>query len=194
MATNSMKSKEKKPGLFQWLVVIVVSLLFALIMTFIILFATDVNVTKFTKETINKIPFLEDTVTTDKEELHENQLLAKEDTITQLEGQMEELEAEVQTKTDTIEELETTVSSLNEQLNQTSNEEEASEDDNQAFQEMSVTFEEMKPKNAADILANMEQATVIPVLEQLDAEVRAEILSEMEAEMAATYSAELLAQ
>ncbi len=50
MATNPAKNKEKKPGIFQWLIVVLVSLIFTILVTVVILYVMGVDISKYTKD------------------------------------------------------------------------------------------------------------------------------------------------
>ncbi|SHN16215.1 MotE family protein [Gracilibacillus kekensis] len=188
MAPNPSKNKEKKAGIFQWLIVIFVSLLFAALITVIILVTMGIDISKYTKETLNKVPFIEEQVTTDSEELFENNLAKKDQEISNLEEELEVVQYEAQGKDSTISELEEEIENLTTQLAELEQQATESTDVGSGYQELSESFSAMKPKVAAPIIENMENTIALPLLRELDAEIRGEILGEMEPEIAADYS------
>ncbi|WP_208592494.1 MotE family protein [Gracilibacillus suaedae] len=188
MATNPKKNNEKKPSVFQWLIVILVSLIFALLITVLILYVMGVDVGKYTKETLNKVPFIDEQVTTDQEELHANQLEEKDQQIDKLQEELDALQYEVQTKDGTISELEEEISDLSSQIVELEDAQENDTENSDSIDELAASFTAMKPKTAAPILETMEADIAVPLLRQLDSEVRGEILGGMDPEIAAEYS------
>ncbi|SFM32232.1 Flagellar motility protein MotE, a chaperone for MotC folding [Gracilibacillus orientalis] len=188
MAANPKKNKEKKPSIFQWFIVILVPLIFALLITVIILYFMGVDVGKHTKETLNKVPFISEQVTTDQEELHTNQLAEKDQQIDDIQEEMDALQYEVQSKDGTISELEEEISTLSSQIVELEAEQESDTTNLDSFEELATSFTAMKPKLAAPIIESMEDDIAVPLLRQLESEVRGEIFGEMEPEIAAGYS------
>ncbi|MGP4040297.1 MotE family protein [Gracilibacillus sp. D59] len=188
MATNLKKSKENKASVFQWLIVIFVPLIFALVFAVIILHFMGVDTGKYTKDTLNKVPFISEQVTTDGEELHANQLAEKDQVIKKLQEEVDALQHEVQTKEGTISELEEKNSTMSSQIGELEEAQQSETTNSGSLEELAASFKAMKPKAAAPIIETMEDDVAIPLLQQLDAEVRGEILSEMDPETAATYS------
>ncbi len=188
MATNPKKNQEKKPNIFQWLIVILVPLIFALLIAVIILYFMGVDVGKYTKETLNKVPFIDEQVTTDQEELHANQLAEKDQQIENLQEEIDALQYEAQTKDGTISDLEEEISDLSSELVELEDAQDSDTENLDAFDELAASFAAMKPKTAAPIMETMETDIAVPLLRQLDSEVRGEILGEMDPEIAAEYS------
>lgn len=188
MAIEPNESREKKPGVLQWLIVIFIPLLFALLLAVIILNLMGVDINKYAKETLNKIPFLEEHVSTDEELLETNQLAHQEETITNLEEEIEVLEYELQTKENEVSELEEEITHLSDQITQLEELQAATTVNTDAYKEMSQSFIEMKAKTAASILENMDHDIAIQLLIALDTESRGNILGEMNPEIAADYT------
>ncbi|MGN8644997.1 MotE family protein [Gracilibacillus sp. HCP3S3_G5_1] len=188
MTTNPKKNKEKKPSVFQWLIVIFVPLILALLLTVIILMVMGVDVGKYTKETLNKVPFLADYVTTDAEELHANQLAEKDHQINQLQEEIDALQYELQSKDGTITELEEEIAEMSSQIADIEELEENDPVSSDSFKELAASFAAMKPKTAAPIIETMANNVAIPLLRELDSEDRGKILGQMDPEIAATYA------
>lgn len=183
MKTNP-KKETKKPSIIQWLIVIVVPIIFALIITFIILQFMGIDVTKSTKEVLNKIPFISETVMTDQEELHTNQLKEKDEALISVNKELELIQAELQAKEKEVQNLEAEVESLTQQLETQVVEEVDSTD----YKEIAKSFNQMKPKSAAPILQELSDELAIAILQELDAETKGNLLAQMEAEVAARYT------
>ncbi|MFC4404578.1 MotE family protein [Gracilibacillus xinjiangensis] len=192
MKTNPKQTKEKKPGIFQWLIVIIVPLIFAAIFALIILYFMGVDVVSYSKETLNKVPFLSETVMTDEEELHQQQLETKDDTISTKDEEISSLQTQLQEKDQQIEDLQEEVTSLADQLTEQQNELESSTATDESHKEITSSFENMKPKTAAPIIENLDNQLAVSILRQLDADVRGDILAQMKPETAAIYT-EMLA-
>ncbi|MDX8046939.1 hypothetical protein SH601_13175 [Gracilibacillus sp. S3-1-1] len=190
MATNPKNNKEKKPGIFQWLIVILAPLLLASIIAVIIMAVMGVDVSKHTKEALNKIPFISEYVTTDEEELHANQLADRDHQISMLEEEVESLQADNQLKDSTIAELEEEVATMSEQATEVDEEEttETSGTTSDSVKEISKSFAAMKPKEAAPIIETMENDVAIPLLREIKADERGKILAEMDPEVAANLA------
>ncbi|GAB2563516.1 MotE family protein [Gracilibacillus alcaliphilus] len=196
MAKKSSTNTEKKPGVLQWLIVIIVPLLFAIIITVIILAVMGVDVAKHTKEALNKVPFIQELVTTDEEAYYENQITQRDRSIEQLETKVEELEAELGAREDTITGLEEEVATLSTEtveLNGSEETEEEQEED-QHIKELSKSFLSMKPKEAAPIIENLADDIALPLLNMLDSETRGKIFAQMDVEVAANYASLLASQ
>lgn len=192
MAAKPNESKEKKPGVLQWLIVIFIPLLFTLLIAIIIFNVMGVDINKEVKETLNKIPFLEEHVSTEEEVLETNQLARKEETITHLEEEIEVLEYELQAKEKEISELEDEINNLTDQMTQLEELQAAASNNSDAYKEMSESFTEMKAKTAASIMENMDHDIAIQLLLELDTEARGNILGAMNPETAADYTKQLV--
>lgn len=186
MAANPSEI-EKKPGLLQWLIVIIVPILFALLILSIILKIIGVDVIGTTKETLNKIPVVNEWVTTDEEELIENQIERKETTIVELEDKLEAISSESASKDQTIEKLQSEIDNLVAKLENKDNQPDSQAENNEANKKLVKSFTEMKAKQAAPIIEEMNQELVIEILHQLNEKTVAGILAEMEPEVAARY-------
>ncbi len=152
-----------------------------------------VDVVGKTKEALNKIPFLEERVTTDLEALHERQLSEKNEELNMLQQQVEGLEAEVESKEQTITDLEEEVAGLTKEMKES--EEEATEEPDEKWKEVATSYSEMKPKKCCLYFRKKwKKNIVISILKQVDAEVRGEILAAMDPEIAASFTESFLVE
>lgn len=190
MAQIKEKTKIKRPGFFQWLLVIIVPLLFAIVITFIVLSFMGIDVLAKSKEIANQIPFLSKVVTTEEEAGQEREQAKYENQLTEKDQEIEDLTAEVSSQEQTIDDLNQEIVKLTNQLedeeSNESSEEQLSEDEN--LQKLTKSYEEMDPEKAAPILANVEQALATNILREMKDDSRGAILSAMEAETAATLT------
>ena len=192
MAANPKETiQNKKPGFFQWFIVITVPIIFALIITGIILSIIGVDVIGKTKETLNKVPVINEWVQTDEEKTYEHQLENKENTISRLEEELELERSQLASKDKTIENLQTEIDNLIAQLEGKETEEQLQSEDQTAQKKVIRSFSEMKPKEAAPIMENMDEQLVNEILQGLDEKTVARILAEMEPDLAASYIKEM---
>ena len=63
---------------------------------------------------------------------------------------------------------------------------------NSSLEDIKKTYEEMKPKQAAPIISELEEETAILILRQLSSETTGSILATMEPKLAAKYTKKLL--
>ncbi|WP_163536797.1 hypothetical protein [Gracilibacillus sp. YIM 98692] len=184
---NQSLYKEKKPGIWQWLVVIIVPFIFAVIVALVILYIMGVDVLTQSKQALNQVPFIQEKVLTSEEERYVNQLTEQEEMIEAKDSEMDSLQAEIITKEKTIQDLESQVEQLQQQLMEQENVDEINPAD-ETTQELATSFENMKPSAAASIMEEMENGAAMPLLRQMDAEARGEILAEMAPDAAAVYT------
>ena len=192
MAANPKETiQEKKPGFFQWFIVITIPIIFALIITGIILSIIGVDVIGTTKETLNKVPVVNEWVTTDEEKTFEHQLENKENTISRLEDELQIERSQSATKDKTIENLQAEIDALVAQLDGIEAEQQIESEDQIARKKVIRSFSEMKPKEAAPIMEKMDKELVNEILKELDERSVARILAEMEPDQAASYIKEM---
>ncbi|RCW70715.1 MotE family protein [Saliterribacillus persicus] len=184
------QNKEKKAGLFQWVVVITFPLFLASIIAFILLSVLGVDVFTKSKETLNKIPFVSTVVTTDEEEQEELLVEQKDTEIENHESEIEALNNELFQKDNQIEDLEIELESLQAQLEALNSEEE--EVTVNMVEEITGSFKNMEAASAGAILTNMEEEAAVEILQSLSAKDRGSILGEMDPEIAASLSSNFI--
>lgn len=192
MAQTEEKAKRKKAGFFQWVLVIIVPLVFAIIVLSIVLSLTGIDVVNTSKEFANKVPFLSSVVTTQEEEEQAREQNNFEKIISEKDTQIENLEVEVSSQSQTIDELNQEVVKLTEQLAQATDNKEVNQEETKNLSKLTKSYEEMEPERAASILTNVEQGMATAILNDMKDENRGEILSQMDAEIAAELTQSLL--
>ncbi|ENH98237.1 hypothetical protein J416_00789 [Gracilibacillus halophilus YIM-C55.5] len=191
MASNS----EKKPGIFQWIIVIIVPLIFALVLTFVVLQFMGIDVVSKSKDVLNQVPFISEKITTDEEASQQSELEEKDSTIEEKNNQISNLESQIAEKDSQIEQLQSEVEELSTQLSEMEAENsEESGPSTESVEEYVTSFEAMDPETAAPIIENMENQLALATLQSMGSEVRGEILAAMESETAATFADQLLNQ
>ncbi|WP_440895310.1 MotE family protein [Amphibacillus sp. Q70] len=190
----NQNSESKKISFLQWIFLIIIPLILAISITFIVLSLLDLNPIDKAKEFANHIPIINNFVTTEEEEELERKERQYQNQIDDLESEMAILESDLIVKTTEVDQLNQEITRLNNQLDnlreESSEEEEEGLDDN--LTKLIDTYQEMAPKKAAPILANMSDPIAIGILREIDEAQRAAILSAMDPENAAAFSEQLL--
>ncbi|GGM21409.1 hypothetical protein GCM10011351_04080 [Paraliobacillus quinghaiensis] len=185
--------KTKKPGFLQWLMVIGIPLLFALIIAIIIISVMGIDVIAKSKEVANQIPFLSSVVVTEEEANVEREITNYESQISKKDQQIRTLEAELSNHEQTIEELNQEVVKLTNQVEEVFEEETTNQEVNsEKLDKLTKSYEEMDAEKAAAILTNITSELAASLLQQMNNEARGSILSEMDAEIAADLTQLLL--
>lgn len=190
--TEKQDKKKKKPSFFQWLFVIIIPLLFALLITFIILSLLGIDVVNNSKEIVSGIPFVGNLVTTEEEaelerieERYQQQIETKDLKISELEAEVTGYELE-------IDQLNQEIVLLTRQLDDINEELEHSTQINENLERLTISYQEMPPQSAANILSNLNEAVAVVILQELDDQHRGAILSVMDPESAAELTELLL--
>ncbi|WAA10716.1 MotE family protein [Fervidibacillus albus] len=187
---RNKKEKKKKFGFWQWIVfggifpiIIVLSVLLA------IFSIRGVNIF----EEVEKIPVIgslftdENSVGTTVEDL-ENTINDLQAELKNEEAKATQLQSELETKENEIAQLQ----AENERLEQSVNELQSSNTTtNTDWDSVVKTYETMKPKDAALILVEMDEATALNILAELTEDQLADILEKMSPEEAAQFTDQL---
>ena len=185
--------KTKKTGFLQWLMVIGIPLLFALIIAIIIISVMGIDVIAKSKEVANQIPFLSSVVVTEEEANEESEITNYESQISEKDQQIRTLETEVANHKQTIETLNQEIVKLTNQVEEAIEAETANQEVNsEKLEKLTKSYEEMDAVKAAPILTNITPELAASILEQMNDEERGSILSEMDAEIAADLTQLLL--
>ncbi|WP_246366884.1 MotE family protein [Paraliobacillus salinarum] len=192
MAQTEEKTKRKKAGFFQWVLVIIVPLVFGIIVLSIVLSLMGIDVLNTSKEFANNVPFLSSVVTTQEEEEQVREQNNFEKIISEKDSQIENLEVEVSSQSQTIDELNQEVVKLTEKLTQATENQEGNQEETKNLSKLTKSYEEMEPERAASILTSVEEGLATAILNEMKDENRGEILSQMDAEVAAKLTQSLL--
>ncbi|MCT2534524.1 hypothetical protein NC661_16020 [Aquibacillus koreensis] len=189
MAQHTMEHEPKKAGPFQWIVVIIIPLIFALTLAIIILSFMGVNVIGKTKEFANHIPFLSNVVTTEEEKVEENKIELLENDIRTKDAEIDQLTAEVVTKDAEIDELNQEVTKITNQLKEL---ETGKQEKADALSEVTTAFKGMEPEAAAPIISNLDTEMAASIVKSLPTKEKAALLGALDPELAASITNLLL--
>ncbi|WP_138414831.1 magnesium transporter MgtE N-terminal domain-containing protein [Aquibacillus sediminis] len=189
MARNSVGKEKNKAGVFQWFLVIVIPLLFAIVLAIIILSVAGVDVKKHAENYANNVPFISGIVTTNDEKIYEQQQEKLNDQLKEKNEEIRQLNGQIQAKDGTIDDLNAEVDQLNEELTQQT---QANEDRDELVQEIATSFKEMDPEAAAPIINSLDNELSLLILKSVSSQERGQILSEMAPEDAAQLTNNLL--
>lgn len=195
MAKNKkQENKSNKPGVIQWVLVIGIPTILAIIVAFIIFSIMGIDVISKSKDAANKIPFLSDVVTTDEEKEEERESTQSEDQLAEKNLEIESLETELANQTQTIDDLNQEIVKLSDQAEEVSEDVSTDqEDEEQNLDKLTKSYEEMDPESAAPILSNVERSLATTILGQMKDDKRGAVLSAMDPEIAAELTQLLLA-
>ncbi|MFB1049572.1 MotE family protein [Paraliobacillus sp. JSM ZJ581] len=192
MAQTQEKTKRKKAGFFQWVLVIIVPLIFLIIVLSIVLSLMGIDVINKSKEIANQVPIISTVVTTQEEEDKAREQDNFKNQLAEKDSKIETLEVEVSSQSQTIDELNQEVVKLTEQLAQATENKEVDQKEIKNLTKLTKSYEEMKPDRAASILASVDLETTTAILNEMKDEDRGEVLSQMDAEIAAKLTKSLL--
>ncbi|MYL33144.1 hypothetical protein GLW08_01505 [Pontibacillus yanchengensis] len=186
---NQLESK--KTNKFQWFVfVILIPLLFAVTFALIVMTIGGVNVFQKVQEYGGKIPVVSSMVSSDNtQENQEPQSAELQATVQDQNAQIQQLKGTVSQKNQTIEELNQQIEELTNQLNEKAK---SDQQRSEIMKNMSSSFKEMDPEEAAPIIAQLDQSTAVSILQQMPDEERGNIFAKMSPEQAATLTSALV--
>ncbi|WP_067729385.1 MotE family protein [Oceanobacillus damuensis] len=195
MEENIKVQKKKKNPVRLFLFAIVIPLVIIAVLAVVVMGVFGFDVIDWAKEKGDNIPVVSELVTTEEEKaeaMDEQQVQAaldsKDNEIIQLNRTITDLEA-------TINSMEQEILKLENNLQSAEAEEEPTEEntEKQGVGIVTDSYEEMKSKQAALILQNMEMETAVLILQEISYEARGDILEAMDPENAATFTQLLIA-
>ncbi|SDB88660.1 Flagellar motility protein MotE, a chaperone for MotC folding [Pelagirhabdus alkalitolerans] len=192
MAQKSNNEKPKRANLIQWLFLILVPLVLVVVIMVILFSLLDIDPVARTREFANSVPIVNQWVTSEEEEEFERRENRYINQIDELEQEIDQLEAELMSKSSEVDDLNQEIVSLNQQIEDLLDDAESEEELDANFDQLVMSYQEMAPANAANILSNASNQVVVRILESLEGEQRADILSAMEPELAAEITEQLM--
>lgn len=181
------KTKKNKINPFLWfLIAIVIPVVFAVILAYIIFSMAGVDATKWVKDKMSAVPVVSSFVTTEEEKDLEKQNEKLKISIKEKETEIEQLIEDVGNLEGVIDQLEKEVLKL-EKKNTDNNglDDDEEQNDDMSLRQMSQTFKDMDPEQAALIIQRLKNESAVPILNTLSNKVRGKIFEEMEPDQAA---------
>ncbi|WP_017471885.1 MotE family protein [Amphibacillus jilinensis] len=189
---TTTKNEKKKMKVFQWLFLILVPLVLAIVILFIVLSMLGMDPIGRTKEFANSIPVVSNWITTDEEAEIERKQRQYENKIDSLEEELAAMESDLSSKKSEIDQLNQEIVRLTAQIENTIEEDGEEESEVENLAKLIESYDEMNPANAAVILSNSSSQVALAILQEIDDAHRAAILSAMDPEQAATFTEQLL--
>lgn len=193
-----IKTNEKKMNPIIWLLcAIVIPIVVALTLLIIILSVSGVDVGGWAKQTGKNIPVMgalipaddaaDDKTNNDKALIAENEkkLARKDEDIQSLSDEVNSLKTNLEDLEQENVKLEHQLEEKDEESEQEDEEEKTEHDSQDALTSLSQSFKDMSPKQAAQILQELDEDTAVSLLKKLPTDVRGDILGKMNSEMAA---------
>lgn len=197
------ETEKKKANPILWILFAVVIPLFIVgVIILVILNLAGVNVGDWAREQGNNIPVISNFVSS-KEEMQTEEdmerliedLKIKDEELEELNRYVDDLEATISDLEQELSHQEQIVSRY-EDSSQADDEEDArslnEQIEDEPLRDVALSFEEMKPANAATILGSMNDNDILRLLKELPNDVRGDILEAMEAELAASITTQLM--
>lgn len=193
---KQLDNENKKSNPILWFVfAIIIPVLIILVFTYSALWLAGVDVNGWLKSTGQKIPVVSSMIKTDEEKEIEEVEQQYEQTIEENITEIKTLTDQVEAYEHTIEQLENEIEELEAKLayeDQEEDEESSDDSTEQQLKKLSSSFKEMKPKQAALILADLSTDHAIALLDTVSNDVRGKILEAMDPKLAAELTAEMM--
>ncbi|MBM7540573.1 MotE family protein [Amphibacillus cookii] len=189
---STTKKEKKKTNVLQWLFLILVPLVLAIVILFIVLSMLGMDPIGKTKAFANSIPVVSNWVTTDEEAEIERKQRQYESKIESLEEEITAMESDLSSKNSEIDHLNQEIVRLTAQIEDSIEEDGEDETEVENLAKLIESYDEMNPANAAVILSNSSNQVALAILQEIDDAHRADILSAMDPEQAATFTEQLL--
>ncbi|WP_226034945.1 MotE family protein [Aquibacillus saliphilus] len=189
MARKAFNEEKTKAGFFQWSLVIIISLVFAVVLALIIMTFAGIDVKDKTTDIANRLPFVSDVVTTENEQVEENEHDKLMEEITSKDSEINQLTVDVADKENTIEQLNNEIAKLNKQIEDLVS---TNQNQQEKVDDVSSSFTNMEPAAVGPIISNLSDDLAVMILENMKGEFRGQVLGEMEPEEAARLTNLLL--
>ncbi|MFG6118255.1 MotE family protein [Thalassobacillus sp. B23F22_16] len=182
--------ESKQTNKVQWFFfVIFIPALFAIALTWIVMTIAGINVGDWASKHAADVPVISSVFPTDDEKEQEELIGQLQHTLDEKEAKIQQLEQEKAGLNANIDELEHQVGDLEAKLTKA---EDTDEEQEAQVKQISSSFREVDPEQAAAIIKNLDQPVAVTVLVNLSANERGAILGEMEPKDAAKLTSLLL--
>lgn len=190
------KTDKKKMNPILWILfAIIIPLIFAFIITAVILNIAGFSVMDWAREQGSELPVISNFIPSEEDKSAQDQvenmneiLNDKDEEILALNNQIDDLEFNITELEDEILRLEQAQESM-----EAAEEAEPSESTTDSLSDIAKSYEDMKSRNAAEILQLMDRNEALLILQEISNDVRGEILESMDPETAAELTASLMA-
>lgn len=187
-AAYADREEGKGYGVFQWIIfMIVIPLLFALLVTLIVMTVAGINVLEKAKELPIISQIMDEESADNEKENNERVALLKEEA-KQKDVKIQELEKELEQSKREVEELLTEKDRLELEIQKMKEQEKEKEEKKAQDRSIISTYESMSPKNVANILVNLTDDEAIEILSEMSTDQQADILEKLPPETAAEYT------
>ncbi len=185
----SEKPKQKSSKV-QWFVfVILIPLILAVTVALIIMTVAGVNVFEKTKQFTDDVPKVSALLNTETTKESEGQAVELKATIEDQNAQLDELKSQLTVKDQKIEELNNEINQLTKELKDKKISDKDKED---IMTDLSSSFKNMDPEQAAAIVSQLDQASSVDLLEKLPSDERGKVLAALNPEQAANLTSALM--
>lgn len=185
MAKEKVLNEKEKMNPFLWfLFAIVIPVIIAITLTVVVFAVAGVDVVSWAKNTGNNIPVLSSFITTDDEAREKAQQESIESRLDAKDAEIEKVSQEKKELEGTIEQLKQQITKLERDLDAT-RQKPGQEDDKKTVKQISKSFTNMKGKQAALILEQLEPGTAYVILSEMSTDDRGSIMENMSPEVAA---------
>lgn len=193
---NQLDNEKKRSNPILWFIfAIVIPVVIILVFTYSALWLAGVDVNGWLKNTGQKIPVVSSMIKTEEEKEIEAVEQKYEETIEKNDAEIKTLTEQITEQKQTIDQLENEIKDLEAKLayeEQEADEDNIDESEEQNLKNLSSSFKEMKPKQAALILADLSTDHAIALLDTVSNDVRGKILEAMDPKLAAQLTAEMI--
>ena len=187
-AAYADREEGKGYGVFQWIIfMIVIPLLFALLVTLIVMTVAGINVLEKAKELPVISQIMDEESADNGKENNERVALLKEEA-KQKDVKIQELEKELEQSKREVEELLTEKDRLELEIQKMKEQEKEKEEKKAQDRSIISTYESMSPKNVANILVNLTDDEAVEILSEMSTDQQADILEKLPPETAAEYT------
>ncbi|KKB42360.1 MotE family protein [Bacillus thermotolerans] len=187
-AAYADREEGKGYGVFQWIIfMIVIPLLFALLVTLIVMTVAGINVLEKAKELPVISQIMDEESADNGKENNERVALLKEEA-KQKDVKIQELEKELEQSKREVEELLTEKDRLELEIQKMKEQEKEKEEKKAQDRSIISTYESMSPKNVANILVNLTDDEAVEILSEMSTDQQADILEKLPPETAAKYT------
>lgn len=183
---NMEKKSGTKPNPILWFVfILVIPTIVATTLAIIILGVAGIDVVSWAKDKASQVPVVSTWIEEDEEKKLEEQNEKAEAKIVKQNEEISQLKQEITDLEGTIDQLNQEILKLESKSESTTINDESEKEDVDSIKKMSASFKEMKSKQAALIMEDLQDDIAIDILKELSNDTRGSILEAMDPSKAA---------